>query len=153
MFCLQLLFNLGALTHAAAQIIQLGPADRTVADNLDGIDRGGMNREDLLHADAVGDAADGDGFLNAAVFLCDNGALTFTWTRTVSPICTLGVSLPSASLFSSLMRSMDFPPVMIGVLARIFRAAFHVRQRTALCSLNRIPHSSTDCKDFLRNFQ
>ena len=28
--------------------------------------------------------------------------MTFTWTRTVSPICTLGVSLPSASLFSSL---------------------------------------------------
>ena len=33
-----------------------------------------MNGEHLLTADAVGDAADGEGFLDAAVLLGDDGA-------------------------------------------------------------------------------
>ena len=34
-----------------------------------------MNRETLLHAHAVGQATDGDGFLDAAVLLSNDGAL------------------------------------------------------------------------------
>ena len=34
-----------------------------------------MNGENLLHADAVGQAADGDGLLDAAVLLGNDGAL------------------------------------------------------------------------------
>ena len=71
----KLLLDLGALAHAATQIVQLGPADLTVADDLNGIDRGRVHREHLLHAHAVGDTADGDGLLNAAVLLSNDSTL------------------------------------------------------------------------------
>ena len=36
---------------------------------------GRVDGENLLHTDAIGDAANGDGLLNAAVLLGDDGAL------------------------------------------------------------------------------
>ena len=69
------LADLGLLTHSVAQVIQLGAADFTAADGLDGDDRGGVDGEDLLAADSVEDAADGDGLVDTAVFLGDNGAV------------------------------------------------------------------------------
>ena len=75
MSLLELLLDLGALADAAAQIVQLGTTDLTVADDLNVVDGGRMNGEHLLHADAVRDAADSDGLLDAAVLLGDDGAL------------------------------------------------------------------------------
>ena len=73
--CLQLLANLGCLADAVAQVVQLGAADIAVAHGLDLLDRGRVDRENLFHADAVGQAADGDGLFDAAVLLGDDGAL------------------------------------------------------------------------------
>ena len=78
---LQLLLQLGAAAHAAAQVVELRAADLTAADDLDVVDGGRMDGEDLLHADAVGQAADGDGLLDAAVLLGDDGALEDGYAR------------------------------------------------------------------------
>ena len=43
-----------------------------------------MNGEHLLHANAVGNAADGDGFLNAAVLLGNDSALEHLNTLAVA---------------------------------------------------------------------
>ena len=72
---LQLLLQLGAAAHALAQVIQLRAANLTAADDLNVVDGGRMHGEDLLHADTIGQAADGDGLLNAAVLLGDDSAL------------------------------------------------------------------------------
>ena len=73
--CLQLLADLGCLADAVAQVVQLGAADIAVAHGLDLLDRGRVDGEDLFHADAVGQAADGDGLFDAAVLLGDDGAV------------------------------------------------------------------------------
>ena len=111
----QLFLDLGALAHAAAQIVQLGTPHSTIADHLDLVDGGRVHGEDLLHTDTVGDAAHGDGLGDAAVLLGDDGALedldTLTGAfRTVSPTLTGVTSASRRSLFSSLIRSMDVPP-------------------------------------------
>ena len=72
---LQLLADLGSLTDAAAQVIQLGAANITAAHGLDLLDEGGVDGEHLLHADAVGEAANGEGLLQTAVLLRDDDAL------------------------------------------------------------------------------
>ena len=69
------LLDLGLLAHAVAQVIQLRAADLAAADRLDGDDGGRVHREDLLAADAVADAADGDGLVDAAVLLGNDGAV------------------------------------------------------------------------------
>ena len=80
----QLFLDLGALAHAAAQIVQLGTPHSTIADHLDLVDGGRVHGEDLLHTDTVGDAAHGDGLGDAAVLLGDDGALEDLDTLTVA---------------------------------------------------------------------
>ena len=72
---LELLLDLGTLAHAVTQIIQLCAANSTVADHFDVIDGRRMDREHLLHADAIGQTTDSDGLLDAAVLICNDNAL------------------------------------------------------------------------------
>ena len=65
----QLLFDLGTLAHAAAQIIELCPADLTIANHLNVVNGRRVNRENLLHAHAIGNAADGDGLLLSLIHI------------------------------------------------------------------------------------
>ena len=70
-----LLFNLCRLTDAITQIVELAAANTAVADGLDLGNIGGMNRENTLHAYAVGNAADGEGLGNSGAVLCNDGSL------------------------------------------------------------------------------
>ena len=71
--------DLGSLAHTVAEVVELGSADLALADGLDLHDAGGMQQEHLLAADAVGDTADGEGLLQAAMLLGDDGpSLIFT---------------------------------------------------------------------------
>ena len=63
----KLFLDLSSLTHAVTQIVQLSPADLTSTDGLDLLDHRAVEGEDLLHADAVRDAADGEGLVDTAV--------------------------------------------------------------------------------------
>ena len=72
---LQLLADLGSLTDAAAQVIQLGAANITAAHGFDLLDEGGVDGEHLLDADAVGKTTNGEGLLKTAVLLRDDDAL------------------------------------------------------------------------------
>ena len=67
--------DLRTLAHATAQIVQLRTANETVANGLDLLDGGGMNGEDLLNANTVRNAADGDRLFDAAMLLGDHDAL------------------------------------------------------------------------------
>ena len=73
--CADLLFDLGGLAGAAAQVEQLGPAHLAVTDDLHLLNEGRVDGEHALHADAVGSAADGEGLGDAAVLLGDHSAL------------------------------------------------------------------------------
>ena len=73
-FLLELLFNLGSLTHAATQIVQLGAANLTVAHNLELRDVRGVYREGFLDAYTVGNTADGNRLVNAGVLLGNDDA-------------------------------------------------------------------------------
>ena len=81
---LQLLADLGSLTDAAAQVIQLGTANLTVADNLELGNVRGMYREGLLDAYAVRDAANGNRLVNASVLLGNDDALEHLNTLAVA---------------------------------------------------------------------
>ena len=70
----QTLLDLCTLTDAVTQVVQLRSADLAAADCLHGDDGGRVYGEDLLAAYAVGDAADGDSLIDAAVLLGDDGA-------------------------------------------------------------------------------
>ena len=70
-----LFLDLCRFAQTIAQIVQLCSADLAVTDGLDVDDVGSVNRENLLAADTVGDTANGDGFLNAAMLLGNDGAL------------------------------------------------------------------------------
>src|SRR5258708_23571259 len=48
------------LAHLLAQVVQLGAAHVAVAQHLDAVDARRVQQEGALHADAVGDAADGE---------------------------------------------------------------------------------------------
>ena len=72
---LNLLLDLGSLAQTVAQVVELSSADLTVTDSLDLDDVRRMDGENLFAADAVGDTTNGEGFLNTAVLLGDNGAL------------------------------------------------------------------------------
>lgn len=50
---LQLLFNLGGFAYAATQIVELGTAHLAAADELHAGNGRGVNRENLLHTNAV----------------------------------------------------------------------------------------------------
>ena len=70
-----LFLDLCSLAKTVAQIVQLRAANLAVADALDVDDVGSVERENLLAADTIGDAANGDGFFDTAVLLGDDGAL------------------------------------------------------------------------------
>ena len=70
-----LFLDLGGLAQTVTQIVQLRSANLAVTDSLDVHNVGRVNRENLLTADTVGDTAHGDGFLNAAMLLGNDGAL------------------------------------------------------------------------------
>ena len=87
---LQALLDLGLLADTVTQVIQLGAADFTAADGLDGDDGGRMHGEDLLAANVVADAADGDRLVDAAMLLGDDDALESLITLTASFLDTNG---------------------------------------------------------------
>ena len=66
--------NLGALTDSVSQVVQLSAAYFTTAENVDVGTVRRMQREGLFHADPVCNAANGEGFGDAAAVLADDGA-------------------------------------------------------------------------------
>ena len=99
----KLFLDLSSLTHAVTQIVQLSPADLTSTDGLDLLDHRAVEGEDLLHADAVRDAADGEGLCGYRSCKLGNDGCPRTpgimltaaspdaqVTRTVSPTLTAG---------------------------------------------------------------
>ena len=106
-----------------------------------------MNGEHLLHANAVGNAADGDGFLNAAVLLGNDSALehlnTLAGTFLDLNVDTDGVAhlnvgglLLQGFLVQFLNEIHGFFLLLIGVHAAFYaqwRTFARARQRTALC--------------------
>ena len=81
---LNLLCDLGSLAYAAAQVVQLGTANLTVADNLELGNVRGVYREGLLDAYAVRDAANGNRLINASVLLGNDDALEHLNTLAVA---------------------------------------------------------------------
>ena len=73
-----LLLDLGGLAETVAEVVELRTADLAAANGLDLHDARRMNGENLLAADAVAQAADGDGLLNAACTLSRAPSLIFT---------------------------------------------------------------------------
>src|SRR5699024_9411291 len=67
--------NLGSLAYAAAQVVQLGAADLTVAHNLELCNVRGVYRERLLNANTVGNTAHGNRLIDARVLLVHDNAL------------------------------------------------------------------------------
>ena len=70
-----LLLDLGGLAEAVAEVVELRTADLTAANGIDLHDARRMNGENLLAADAVAQAADGDGLLNAAMLAGNDRSL------------------------------------------------------------------------------
>lgn len=60
------LFNLRSLTGPVAKVIELSPADNTVANDLYAADTGAVVGKGSLNTDAVAYAANGEGFADAA---------------------------------------------------------------------------------------
>src|SRR5579859_2830127 len=65
----------GRLAAQVAEVVQLGPADAAVRDNLDLVDRRAVHREGPLDADAVADLANGEGLAHAATGAADDDTL------------------------------------------------------------------------------
>src|SRR5688500_10116844 len=63
------------LAAAVAQVIQLGAADGTAADDLDRVDARAIQREDALDALAIADLADGEVAVQAGILAADADAL------------------------------------------------------------------------------
>lgn len=78
------LYDLSGLTYAVAEVIQLSPANLTVANHFDAADAGAMIGEGTLYAYAVGYAANGKGLADAAALHFDNYALKVLKTFTVA---------------------------------------------------------------------
>ena len=72
---LDVLFNFGGLTNAITQVVQLSATDLTLTNDFDLLNVGRMDGESLFHADAIRNATDGEGLLDAAVLLSNNGTL------------------------------------------------------------------------------
>src|SRR5512132_1778205 len=72
---LALLADLGGLTDAVAQVVELGPADITPADDLDLGDGRGVQRERALDTDAVTDLAHLERLADARAGTADDDTL------------------------------------------------------------------------------
>ena len=70
-----LLLNLGGLAGQITQIIELRTTDFAATEHRNLIKTRGMQREGTLHANAVGNTAEGEGLTDAAVALRDADAL------------------------------------------------------------------------------
>ncbi len=79
---LQTLFDLCCLADAIAEVVELCSANLSFSDGLNRNNGGGVNGEDLLAAYVVGNAANGDGLVDAAVLLCNDGSLEGLGTLT-----------------------------------------------------------------------
>ena len=73
-----------SVAHWVAKVLELRAAVLTLADGLDLLHGGSVDGEHLFHTDAIGDAAHGDGLLDAAVLLGDDGAFEDLDTPAVS---------------------------------------------------------------------
>lgn len=68
------LFDLRSLTGPVAKVIELSPANNTVANDLDMADTGAVVGEGSLNTDAVAYAANGEGLADAAALHLDDDA-------------------------------------------------------------------------------
>ena len=68
------LFDLRSLTGPVAKVIELSPANNTMANDLDMADTGAVVGEGSLHTDAVAYAANGEGLADAAALHLDDDA-------------------------------------------------------------------------------
>lgn len=68
------LFDLRSLTGPVAKVIELSPANNTMANDLDMADTGAVVREGSLNTDAVAYAANGEGLADAAALHLDDDA-------------------------------------------------------------------------------
>ena len=68
------LFDLRSLTGPVAKVIDLSPANNTVANDLDMADTGAVVGEGSLNTDAVAYAANGEGLADAAALHLDDDA-------------------------------------------------------------------------------
>ena len=71
---LHLFLNLGSLTNAVAQVVQLCTANLTLADNVDSNNVRRMNREGLFNTAAVRNSSYSEGLRDSAAMLCNDGA-------------------------------------------------------------------------------
>src|SRR5439155_25164893 len=65
----------GGAAAALAEVVELRTADRTARGDLDLVDARRVDREDPLHADAVGSLADGERLAAPAAAAAEHGAL------------------------------------------------------------------------------
>ena len=72
---LDILFDFSSLANSVTQVVKLGSSDFALADHFHLLQVGGMDRESLFYAYAVGYAANGECLLDAAVLHSDDGAL------------------------------------------------------------------------------
>ena len=68
------LFDLRSLTDPVAKVIELSPANNTMANDLDMADTGAVVGEGSLNTDAVAYAANGEGLADAAALHLDDDA-------------------------------------------------------------------------------
>ena len=68
------LFDLRSLTGPVAKVIELSPANNTMANDLDMADTGAVVGEGSLNADTVADTANGEGLADAAALHLDDDA-------------------------------------------------------------------------------
>ena len=74
LFC-EIFLNLGSLADSTTEVVQLRTTNLTLTDYVYRNNVGRMKGERLFNATAVSDTSDGEGRGNAALVLCDNGAL------------------------------------------------------------------------------
>ena len=68
------LFDLRSLTGPVAKVIELSPANNTMANDLDMAGTGAVVGEGSLNADTVADTANGEGLADAAALHLDDDA-------------------------------------------------------------------------------
>src|SRR5262249_58127708 len=72
---LRLFLDAGRLPFPLTEVVELGAADLAAAHHVHLADDRGVHREDPLHADAVGDLADGEGPAGASALHRDHHPL------------------------------------------------------------------------------
>ena len=76
------LLDLGGLADPVAEVVELGPPDLALPDNLDPVDPRAVQGEDPLDTDAVADLPDDEGAADADVVLRDDDAFV-----DLDPLC------------------------------------------------------------------